>query len=649
MYFSEIYIENFKTFRKVRIYLDKELNVFTGTNNAGKTTVLEALALWSECFRSLIIKAKKTDPKNNIRQGDYRLGSKNGLYIDHRSITSVRTSKYEDIFHEMNISNKILIAVKIVGADFNLEIPIRIKSANGGNYLISVDEHDKFDFLTFNSKLNLPTPFTSIYASPVAALVSDEKYVTNPQVTHQILSRRSFLVLRNRIAKLKQNNNYPKFEKDISYVLFESNSQVSFNVLGDINKDVNVAINVHLGAQSSPKDISLLGSGTLQIIELMLAIHEERSDLNLIMLDEPDSHIHRDIQKRLIEVLANNSLKAQVFLTTHNESLIRATKPNNIFHVSNLHNTKNEVQIKPIAESKPRGIKVGIQPTGKSKVIKALGNSDSLDILDCLEAKKIVFVEGEDDALYIRTIYEKVKNKSLDEYVFWSLNGLDTFIECISHYKMFFDVIANNHDLWKKVIAVIDADYMTSEQRGALAKELNSKLSLRAFIWSEYTIESSILSDVRSFSEIIFRVLCDNRVFEDKEKVYTVVSNKIHELCNNLAGKINSDSKFQEKITGQILNRSRKWSSSANIKNVFKGGEHNYFINYKSYSDNLLAENNFSHIADKNILSELIYSIFDEFNVTIDYTPLSLFEFLLTYYDNSINIPSWEQLCDFIE
>ncbi|WP_305815171.1 ATP-binding protein [Photobacterium leiognathi] len=226
MYFSEIYIENFKTFRKVRIYLDKELNVFTGTNNAGKTTVLEALALWSECFRSLIIKAKKTDPKNNIRQGDYRLGSKNGLYIDHRSITSVRTSKYKDVFHEMNISNKILIAVKIVGADFNLEIPIRIKSANGGNYLISVDEHDKFDFLTFNSKLNLPTPFTSIYVSPVAALVSDEKYVTNPQVTHQILSGRSFLVLRNRIAKLKQNNNYPKNLK--RYILCSLNQTLRF-------------------------------------------------------------------------------------------------------------------------------------------------------------------------------------------------------------------------------------------------------------------------------------------------------------------------------------------------------------------------------------------------------------------------------------
>jgi len=297
MHFSEIYIDNFKTLRKVRIKLNEELNVFTGTNNAGKTTILEALALWTECFRTLIVKAKKADVLNHIRLGDYRLGLKNNNYIDHRSITSVRTSRYEDIFYDMDKSKQIIISVKLVGVNFELDIPIRIKQANGGNYLMFVDNHDQFDFETFNSNLNLPTPFSAIYASPVAALVSDEKYVTHPQVHQQILSRKSFLVLRNRIAKLKNNQNYSSFENDVSYILFESEHTVTFEVIGDITKDVKVNVNVYFGNQNTAKDISLLGSGTLQIIELMLAIYEDKSDLNLIMLDEPDSHIHRDIQK----------------------------------------------------------------------------------------------------------------------------------------------------------------------------------------------------------------------------------------------------------------------------------------------------------------------------------------------------------------
>jgi len=649
MHFSEIYIDNFKTLRKVRINLNKELNVFTGTNNAGKTTILEALALWSECFRALIVKAKKADPSNNIRLGDFRLGRKNNNYIDHRSISSVRTSRYEDIFYDMDIRKQIVISVKLIGDNFELNIPIRIKSANGGNYLIYVDNHDAFDFETFNSNLNLPSPFSAIYASPVAALVSDEQYVTPPQVHQQILSRKSFLVLRNRIAKLKHNQSYSDFENDVSYILFESEHSVSFEVVGDISKDVKVNVNVYFGNQNTAKDISLLGSGTLQIIELMLAIYEDRSDLNLIMLDEPDSHIHRDIQKRLINVLVRNSVKAQVFLTTHNESLIRATKPKNIFHISNSGDGQTELEVSPITENNPAGLKIGIQPSGKSKVIKALGNSDSLDILDCLEANKIVFVEGEDDALYIRNIYEKVTNKSLDDYVFWSLNGLDTFIECITHYKGFFQVIANGHDLWNKTISVIDADYMTSQQRTNLVSQLESKINLPAFVWGEYTIEGSLLSNPAAYKELIYRVLVANEVIIERPEVFAGVTQIINEQCARKLTLLNEDASFQKKISGQMLNRNQKWGDCVGINNLFSGGAHNYLTDYQNYARPLLQQNQMCHIMTKDDLHELTCSVFVRYGIEVDYSPLSTFEYLLNHYDNSIEIPNWNSLVQFID
>jgi AAA15 family ATPase/GTPase len=649
MYFSEIYIDNFKTLRKVRIHLNKELNVFTGTNNAGKTTILEALALWNECFRRLIVKAKKSHSYTNIRQGDYRLGTKNSNYIDHRSITSVRTSRYEDIFYEMKVSNSILISVKLAGEGFELTIPIKIKSANGGNYLISLDDHDNFDFGKFNLKLNLPTPFTAIYASPVAALISDEKFFTPPQVYQQVLSRKSFLVLRNRIAKLKSSVNYVKFENDVSYILFEGNSSVNFEVIGDINKDVKVNVNVYFGQQGTPKDISLLGSGTLQIIELMLAIYEDRSDLNIIMLDEPDSHIHRDIQKRLINVLKRNSLKAQVFLTTHNESLIRATKPNNIFHISSSGDGRVDLVIRPITYNVPSSLKVGIQPSGKSKVIKALGNSDSLDILDCLEAKKIIFVEGEDDALFIRSIYEKVKGSALDDYVFWSLNGLDTFINCISYYKKFFQVIAGEHDLWSKAISVIDADYMTNEQRESLCTQLLAKIELRTFIWGEYTIEGSILSDRNAFCEVVNKVLISHDVFTPKEEIRHKIDIVINDYCGVFLKKLNEDSGLQNKVSGQILNRNASWSSSVGISNVFKGGAQNHLTKYQEYARPLLKNGVLTHMLGKEDFSEIALKIFMEFGVSVDCSPLTVFEYLLNFYDGSIRVDAWSRLVEFID
>lgn len=649
MYLKEIYIDNFKTLRKVRIHFDNQLNVFTGTNNAGKTTVLEAIALWSECFRNLVVKAKKADPNNGIRQGDYRIGTKNGNYIDHRSISSVRTSKYEDIFYEMNTKNKIVIIVKVVDADFELSIPIKINSANGGNYLIALENHDRFDFATFNLKLNLPTPFISIYASPVAALVTDEIYVTPPQINQQILSRKSFLVLRNRIAKIKSSLSYQSFENDVSYVLFSGLQPVKFDIIGDINKDVKVNVNVFFGSRSSAKDISLLGSGTLQVIELMLAIYEERSDLNLIMLDEPDSHIHRDIQKRLIEVLTRNSLRAQVFLTTHNESLIRATNPKNIFHINNSGDGVSEILFKPISYGDVETLKVGIQPSGKSKVIRALGNTDSLDVLDCIEARKVIFVEGEDDALFLRSIYEKVRNQSLDGCVFWSLNGLDTFIDSISNYRNFFGIISTGHDIWRKSIAVIDADYMTDSQRVYLSNQLASTLNLRTFIWNEYTIESSLLTETAAFSELLFRVLVSNSIETTREIVYQIVRIVLNDYCNQLIHDLNENPATMLKIQGQMTNRNKSWSDKVRINKVFNTSETSNLIDFQTYARPLLQNGNCYHMAGKDDLSKICTNVFNYFSFIPTYSPLSLFQYIIQHYDNSIEIRSWNRLVDFID
>jgi len=348
-------------------------------------------------------------------------------------------------------------------------------------------------------------------------------------------------------------------------------------------------------------------------------------------------------------VLNRNSLKAQVFLTTHNESLIRATKPKNIFHISNSGDGQTELEIKPITENNPASLKVGIQPSGKSKVIKAMGNSDSLDILDCLEAKKIVFVEGEDDALYIRKIYEKVTNKSLDDYVFWSLNGLDTFIECITHYKGFFQVIANGHNLWGKTISIIDADYMTNQQRTNLVEQLSSKIDLPTFLWSEYTIEGSLLGSPAAYIELIYRVLVVNGSTIEKSVITTDVTQIINTHCARKLTQLNEDCTFQKKIAGQMLNRNQKWDSSVGINNLFSGGIQNYLIDYQNYARPLLQKNMMHHIMTKDDLSELTHNIFEHYDIEIDYSPLSTFEFLLDYYDNSIEIPSWSSLVQFVD
>jgi AAA15 family ATPase/GTPase len=70
MKISKIQIKNFKSFQDVTVDLDPDFNVFTGVNNSGKTNLLEAIALWHECFNFLLYQAIRAKPER-YRAGDY--------------------------------------------------------------------------------------------------------------------------------------------------------------------------------------------------------------------------------------------------------------------------------------------------------------------------------------------------------------------------------------------------------------------------------------------------------------------------------------------------------------------------------------------------------------------------------------------------
>jgi hypothetical protein len=647
MHLKSIYIDNFKNYRKVTINFDQKLNVFTGINNTGKTTILEAVALWSESFRILITRAKRSDARLNIRQGDYRLGNKVGNYVDHRKITSVRTSKYEDIFFGLQLGSPIKISVTVGGLQNNatLEIPIVIRAANGSNYDIVLDDHDNFNFSLLNSCFNsLPTPFSTIYASPVASLVVGEQFKLATQINHNVLSRQSYLVLRNRIFRLRSTATYNNFESDISYILNNSVQPVVFHVIGDINLDCNIDINVQIGSADHPKDISLLGSGTLQIIELMLALYEGSNELNLVLLDEPDSHIHRDIQKRLIRVLQRDENNAQIFITTHNESLLRSTSPNNIFHIQATGCGTNPISYFPIVRSAIGSRHSGIQPSHLSNLLCRIVNENSLDLLDIIEARKVVFVEGDDDAHHIRKIFEKATNRDCNDIVFWAFGGIDAFLQKIRHYKSFLEGIGTDQNIWSKCIAIFDCDFVTSPQINALANGLRTVINLESHIWQSYTFESSILSDRVCLQNIFYKAILPTISSPNIQTINDAINDAFSEVVNQKTISLNSDLNFQNRITGQIESRARHIEISLGINNIIQGGAPRYFINYSDYARGELQAGRIQHLCNKDDVESIIINIEQRCGYSLNVGALSRVDFLIDAYDQSIGIPTWREM-----
>ena len=211
-------IKNFKTFENSTFHFNEKLNILTGANNSGKTTVLEAIALWNECFNKLIKQSLRSDEKAGIAKGQYRLGNKSQNYVDYTDIVSVRSPYLQDIFYNLDTSKTIEISINIKKGSQEILIGFSIIKASGTNYDIKLIT-DSFDYSIFNDLFELfPNPISILFASPISNILLNEEFKTEPVIKDSIQRRESIKVIRNRLYNLADED-FLEFEKLLSHIL----------------------------------------------------------------------------------------------------------------------------------------------------------------------------------------------------------------------------------------------------------------------------------------------------------------------------------------------------------------------------------------------------------------------------------------------
>lgn len=570
MYISEFKIENFKSFENVKIHLNSKINVFTGVNNAGKSTVLEAISLWHECYQKLIRKVGKAQIAKGINKGDFVFGLDSGLSFSYTEIISVRSPSYEDIFYNLDRKKNVKIIATLTNDEATLYIGFVISGVDGAKYYkITLADYKIFDTKLLNDSYFIKNPETAIkvfYAAPLANVPPQEERQHALKIQYLKQSHVAYLAFRNRIEALYQRRNelgspYDTFCNQLSTILLEDNGQVEFTFPQSDN--LNLRLLIKLGAETA-KDISLVGSGTLQIIEILLNIHEQKSELNIILLDEPDSHIHRRLQANLLSVL-NASENTQIFITTHNESMIRDAQPDWIFHLE-------KQPIKTYAPiTRDKSAKKGLLTTGRSPIIKALGGMGSgLDFVTALESDIIFMVEGINDALRIQKILS-LKNNDRRKFAYWVMGNVDTIFDQLGHYKNVFSEIKNNKSLWDKMVLVFDKDFLTDIQREKLLAELKQKLQLnKVYAWKSYNFDSTLFSDLRHLTILLQKQIRAIAPEKDTSGIGEELNNAMTELVSEKQQKFKE---IEPNIRGEIGKRQKKFDA-LNLKDIIEKEYH---------------------------------------------------------------------------
>ena len=170
-------------------------------------------------------------------------------------------------------------------------------------------------------------------------------------------------------------------------------------------------------APSDQNDIDLLGLGHLNILYIALKLVEfeanrNRELLNIMIIEEPEAHIHTHIQKTLFDSLRVTHTYTQVVMSTHSTHLSEVADIEKV-------NIMKKVNEQLSSVMKPTN---GLDQFG-ADVLKHRGMPFAKVLSRYLDAKRsvllfskgIILVEGDGEEILIPALVKKVLGVSLDE------------------------------------------------------------------------------------------------------------------------------------------------------------------------------------------------------------------------------------------
>lgn len=384
MKIEKISINNFKAFKNLEFDCNDEFNFIVGKNNIGKSTIFEAIHLWKAAFGELI-----------QRKGEKKFyASSTNCYLSFDSLDFLRIMDDFDIFNDHKKKLKITITFSHNDKIYPLEIELEKVTISNTYFRIYHNEDVFNDFALIIEELKFSLKKTiSVYQTrPISQSIKREPFYNNAQLLKKISLGKSHEIIRNKILKSKKpDNKWLSLESRISNVL-GSNYIIRFKNK-NLNDDEYVRITIQEEGQKE-MEISLMGSGILQILEIFSTlefINKQEYCINVLLIDEPDSHIHSNIQANLIDEL-RNCTECQTFIISHNERFINKANDGELFYLSDVTNEKSIVSLPP-----------------SSYCIIENELANKLLSLDDIQRNKIqIITEGKTDKVLIETAWGKL-------------------------------------------------------------------------------------------------------------------------------------------------------------------------------------------------------------------------------------------------
>lgn len=316
---TKLTIRNFKLFENVEIELGERV-VFIGPNNAGKTSALQALALWDVGTKRWLEK----------RGGGAVPEKRPGVTINRRDLIAVPVPVANLLWRDLHVregsradgktrTQNVLIEIGVEGVD------------QGGTWACGLE----FDYAneesfycrplraTDGQRLEVPSHLAELrlaYLPPMSGLSPREDRLEMGTINVRLGEGRTAEVLRNLCWQaLESENGQEKWKRIAERIeaLFGArlNGPRYIKERGEVVMDYRTREGITL-------DLSASGRGQQQT--LLLLAHMAVNPGAVLLLDEPDAHLEILRQRQIYQVLTDQAAEtgSQIIAASHSEVIL---------------------------------------------------------------------------------------------------------------------------------------------------------------------------------------------------------------------------------------------------------------------------------------------------------------------------------------
>lgn len=547
-------ITNYRSITEAyKVALDSGMTVLLGKNNEGKSNILKALYgvfyiisllknnINVTSLSSYLRRLRPSRYSRNLLKQEWDYVWERDFPISKQNKTNAKTSfdlnfvltqQEQEDFH------------KEIGHHFNQKLPFRITIDKNQNIEITIPKRayggkNKY----FNQKINLIAQFISKRLSLVF-IPAIRPADTSLRIVGNLLSNRVFshrqdqeyeeaLKIIEKIHNKELNKLQKELEKTIKVFIPTIKSiEIDAGMWGIIDRDEIKEIKIDDGIKTS---IYEKGEGLQSLITLgIMQTSRKVNENSILVIDEPESHLHPAGIRQVKDSLEQISKNYQVIIATHSPILVNR----NNLAANIIVNNRKAIPVKSIKEIRE---------------ILGIAVSDNL-----INAEFIIFVEGETDQK-ILTHYFLTNNSLIAKAItsgrlaFAVLRGCKNYIALRSLYNTF---------ICKKIFAFLDYDESAKEavQKAISENLIDSKEVIYAKKDSNKESELEDLLDITYYQDLlpIEQVPDFHKILNNSKKW----SENIKTIFNQASGEDVDIQKFKWKVCDQVCTKKNPFASS---------------------------------------------------------------------------------------